>query len=90
MDEEEVEVEEVEEVEEEEEGEEEGEEGGGAAVAAGHPRAAEQEQEQGGEEAEGGRPFGEAIAQLRLIQKLTSPSAKVHLVWLPLLWLRLL
>ena len=42
------------------------------------------------EEVEEGRPFGEAIAQLRLIQKLTSPSAKVHLVWLPLLWLRLL
>ena len=89
---EEVEVEDEVEEDEEEEEEEEGEEEGGAAVGAGHPRAAtaqeQQEQEQGGEEAEGGRPFGEAIAQLRLIQKLTSPSAKVHLAWLPLLWLQ--
>jgi hypothetical protein len=57
-------------------------------VTAGPPRAtAEQEGEEEEEGERGGRPFGEAIAQLRLIQKLTSPSAKVHLVWLHLLWL---
>ena len=49
-------------------------------VAAGPSRAHGQLEAPGAGEGNQRRPFGEAIAQLRLIQRLTSPSAKVYRV----------
>ena len=49
-------------------------------VAAGPSRAHAQLEAPGAGEGNQRRPFGEAIAQLRLIQRLTSPSAKVYRV----------
>ena len=65
----------------EEEAEEEAGGGGrrdGERVAAGPSRTHGQLEAPGAGEGNQRRPFGEAIAQLRLIQRLTSPSAKVR------------